>query len=76
MTLQLPSRDAFHDTWKECAKPLDLVARVWHGTCVGLHWPLRSWARYIASRPALLDPCAATMVHHCGLDRTSHQLNY
>ena len=53
----IPSRDQFSDTWKEMAKPLEL----WPPVSVAdppascRSWPLQSWARYVQSRPPLVD---------------------
>ena len=52
-----PSRDRFMDTWKELVKPLELdrPVSVADPPTSGRSWPLQSWARYIQSRPALVD---------------------
>ena len=52
-----PLRDCFMDAWSELVKPLALDRRV---SVAGLptssrSWPLQSWARYIQSRPPLVD---------------------
>ena len=53
----IPSRDRFMDTWKELVKPLALDRPVSVGDppTSGRSWPLQSWARYIQSRPPLVD---------------------
>ena len=53
----IPSRDRFTDTWKELVKPLalDRPVSVSHPPTSGRSWPLQSWARYIQSRPPLVD---------------------
>ena len=52
-----PSRDAFTDTWKELVTPLDLrpTVSVPDPPASGRSWPLPSWARYVQSRPSLMD---------------------
>ena len=42
-------------TWKEMAKPLELVlpVSVANPPMSGRSWPLQSWARYIQLRPSL-----------------------
>ena len=53
----IPSRDRFMDTWKELVKLLALgrpVSVADHPTS-GRPWPLQWWARYIKSRPPLVD---------------------
>ena len=53
----IPSRDRFMDTWKELVKPLALVrpVSVADSPTSGRSWPLQLWARYIQSRPPLVD---------------------
>ena len=53
----IPSRDRFMDTWKELVKPLalDRPVSVADPPTSGRSWPLQSWARYIQSRPPLVD---------------------
>ena len=53
----IPSRDHFMDTWKELVKPLalDRPVSVVDPPRSGRPWPLQSWARYIQSRPPLVD---------------------
>ena len=45
------------DTWKELVKPLALAQclSVADPPTRGRSWPLQSWARYIQSRPLLVD---------------------
>ena len=53
----IPSRDRFTDTWKELVKPLvlDRPVSVADPPTSGRSWPLQLWARYIQSRPPLVD---------------------
>ena len=53
----IPTRDAFTDTWKELVTPLDLrpPVSVPDPPASGRSWPLPSWARYVQSRPSLVD---------------------
>ena len=53
----IPSHDGFTDTWKELVKPfaLDRPVFVAGPATSGRCWPLQSWARYIQSRPPLVD---------------------
>ena len=53
----IPSRDHFTDIWKELVKPLalDPPVSVPEPPTSGRSWPLQSWARYIQSRPPLVD---------------------
>ena len=53
----IPTRQAFLDTWKDMAKPLELrpPANVDDPPASGRSWPVHSWARYIQSRPPLVD---------------------
>ena len=53
----IPSRDSFMDTWKELVRPLalDRPVSVVDPPTSGRSWPLQLWARYIQSRPPLLD---------------------
>ena len=53
----IPTRDAFTDTWKELVTPLDLrpPVSVPNPPASGRSWPLPSWARYVQSRPSLVD---------------------
>ena len=51
----IPTRDQFDATWKSLTAPLALCPPV---ECAdppssGRCWPLRSWAQYVQSRPAL-----------------------
>ena len=57
-----PTRQAFLDTWKDMAKPLELgpPVNVDDPPASGRSWPVHSWARYIQSRPPLVD----TIGHH------------
>ena len=52
----IPTRDTFTDTWKELA-PLDLrpPVSIPDPPASGRSWPLPSWARYVQSRPSLVD---------------------
>ena len=51
------SRDRFMDTWKELVKPLalDRPESVADPPTSGRSWPLQSWARFIQSRPPLVE---------------------
>ena len=51
------ARQAFLDTWKDMAKPLELQppANVDDSLASGRSWPVHSWARYIQLRPPLVD---------------------
>ena len=53
----IPSCDRSMDTWKEWVKPLalDHPVPVADPPTSGRCWPLQSWARYIQSRPPLVD---------------------
>ena len=53
----IPTRDTFTDTWKELVTPLDLrpPVSVPDPPASGRSWPLPSWARYVQSRPSLVD---------------------
>ena len=53
----IPMRQAFLDTWKDMAKPLELrpPVNVDDRPASGRSWPVHSWARYIQSRPPLVD---------------------
>ena len=53
----IPTRDTFTDTWKELVTPLDLrpPMSVPDPPASGRSWPLPSWARYVPSRPSLVD---------------------
>ena len=53
----IPSRDRFMDTWKELVKPLalDQPVSMADPPTSGRSFPLQSWARYIQSRPPLVD---------------------
>ena len=53
----IPTRQAFLDTWKDMAKPLELrpPVNVDDPPASGRSWPVHSWARYIQSRPPLVD---------------------
>ena len=53
----IPTRDTFTDTWKEFVTPLDLrpPVPVPDPPTSARSWPLPSWARYVQSRPSLLD---------------------
>ena len=55
--LPIPTRDTFTDTWKELVTPLDLQPPVSipDPPTSGRSWPLPSWARYVQSRPSLVD---------------------
>ena len=53
----IPTRNTFTDTWKELVTPLDLrpPVSVPDPPASGRSWPLPSWARYVQSRPSLVD---------------------
>ena len=53
----IPTREAFTDTWKELVTPLDLQppASVPDPPASGRSWPLPLWARYVQSRPSLVE---------------------
>ena len=53
----IPMRQAFLDTWKGMAKPLELrpPVNVDDPPASGCSWPVHSWVRYIPSRPPLVD---------------------
>ena len=53
----IPTRDTFTDTWKELVTPLDLQppVSVPDPAASGRSWPLPSWARYVQSRPSLVE---------------------
>ena len=53
----IPTREAFTDAWKELVTPLDLQppASVPDPPVSGRSWPLPSWARYVQSRPSLVE---------------------
>ena len=53
----IPTRDTFTNTWKELVSPLDLrpPVSVPDPPASGRFWPLPSWARYVQSRPSLVD---------------------
>ena len=53
----IPGRDAFTDAWKELVTPLDLrpPVSIPNPPRSGRSWPLPSWARYLQSRPSLMD---------------------
>ena len=53
----IPTWQAFLDTWKDMAKPLELrpPVNVDDPPASGRSWPVHSWARYIQSRPPLVD---------------------
>ena len=53
----IPTRQAFLDTWKVLAKLLELrpPVTVDDPPASGSSWPMHSWARYIRSRPPLVD---------------------
>ena len=53
----IPTRDTFTDTWKELVTPLYLrpPVSVPDPPASGRSWPLPSWARYVQSRPSLVD---------------------
>ena len=47
----------FTDAWKELVTPLDLrpPVSIPDPPAIGCSWPLPSWARYVQSRPSLVD---------------------
>ena len=49
---------AFHDAWGRALRPLEIgpIAFSDKPAATGICWPLWSWARYIASRPAFMEP--------------------
>ena len=53
----IPTREAFTDAWKELVTPLDLrpPVSVPDPPASGRSWPLPSWARYVQSRPSLVE---------------------
>ena len=53
----IPTRDTFTETWKELVNPLDLrpPVSVPDSPASGRSWRLPSWARYVQSRPSLVD---------------------
>ena len=54
----IPTRQAFLDTWKDMAKPLELPPpppREHDPPASGRSWPVHSWARYIQLHPPLVD---------------------
>ena len=53
----IPTRDTFMDTWKELVTPVDLrpPVSVPDPPASGRSWPLPSWARYVQSRPSLVE---------------------
>ena len=53
----ISTRQAFLDTWKDMAKPLELrrPVNVDDPLASGRSWPVHSWARYIQSHPPLVD---------------------
>ena len=52
----IPTRQAFLDTWKELVKAeLRPPVTVSDPPASGRSWPIHSWARYIQSRPPLVD---------------------
>ena len=53
----IPTRDKFTDTWKEFVTPLDVrpPVSIRDPPANGRSWPLISWARYVQSRPSLVD---------------------
>ena len=53
----IPTRQAFFDTWKDMAKPLELrpPLNVDDPPASRRSWLLHSWARYIQSNPPLMD---------------------
>ena len=53
----IPGRNTFTDTRKELVTPLDLhpPGSVPDPPASGRSWPLPSWARYVQSRPSLVD---------------------
>ena len=53
----IPTPQAFLDTWKDMAEPLELrpPVNVDDPPATGRSWPVHSWAPYIQSRPPLVD---------------------
>ena len=53
----IPTQQGFLDTWKDMAKPLELrpPVNVDDPPASGRSWPVHSCARYIQSRPPLVD---------------------
>ena len=53
----ITTQQAFLDTWKDMAKPLELrpPVNVDDPPASGRSWPVHSWAPYIQSRPPLVD---------------------
>ena len=53
----IPTRQAFLDTWKHVAKPLELrpPVTVDDPPASGRNWPMHSWAGYIQLRPPVVD---------------------
>ena len=53
----IPTRETFTDAWKELVTPLDLrpPVSIPDPLASGRFWPLPSWARYVQSRPSLVD---------------------
>ena len=53
----IPTRDTFTDTWKELVTPLGqrLPVSIPDPPPSGRSWPRPSWARYVQSRPSLVD---------------------
>ena len=53
----IPTWQAFSDTWKDMAKPLEFrpPVQVDDPPASGRSWPVQSWARYIQSRPPRVD---------------------
>ena len=53
----IPTQDTFTDTWKELVTPLDLrpPVSIPDPPASRRSWPLLSWARYVQSRPSLVD---------------------
>ena len=65
----IPTRDQFDATWKSLTAPLALSPAV---ECAdspssGRCWPLRSWAQYVQSRPALCQTRPAPSPLWCGM---------
>ena len=53
----IPTREKFMDTWKELATPLELrpPVSILDPPTSGRSWPLQSWAKYVQSRPSLVN---------------------
>ena len=53
----IPTRDKFTDTWRELLTHLDLrpPVSIPDPPASERSWPLLSWARYVQSRPSLVD---------------------